>query len=211
VDEIRIERFRADLVEWFGSNGREFAWRDPDASLYEVFVAEFFLTQTPAGNVADVYPEFLDEFPSLDAIERSDVGTLAEVIEPLGFHNMRSEALHAIATDYETLPDDPEALRELPRVGHYVSNATVCFARNEALPIVDRNVDRVYERVFGDTYPDSQSDRIEFADRLVPRDDPRSFNLALLDFGAAICGPEPNCPGCFATDYCCYYGGRVKQ
>jgi A/G-specific adenine glycosylase len=33
-----------------------------------VFVAEFFLTQTPADNVATVYPGFIERFPTLDAI-----------------------------------------------------------------------------------------------------------------------------------------------
>lgn len=205
MDKSRVRRFREDLLRWFGDNKREFAWRNPEASLYEVFIAEFFLTQTPAKNVAEVYPNFLEKYPSLVAIEESDVEVLAECIQPLGFQNMRSEALYTIATSYDTLPDDPQMLQELPRVGRYVSNATVCFARGEPLPIVDRNVNRIYQRVFGNAYPDSSGDRVEFARRLVPQDNPRSHNLALLDFGAAICGPKPKCTDCFANGYCRYF------
>lgn len=54
VNNSRIEQFREGLLEWADENLREFPWRDPNASLYEVFVAEFFLTQTPAENVARV-------------------------------------------------------------------------------------------------------------------------------------------------------------
>ena len=204
MDDSRVRRFRENLLEWFDENKRDFAWRDPEASLYEVFIAEFFLTRTPAENVAEAYPDFLERYPSLEAIEKSDVEAIAESIQPLGFHNMRSKALYSIATDYQTLPDEPQALQELPRVGHYVSNATVCFVRGEPLPIVDRNVNRIYGRVFGDAYPDSSGDRVEFARRLVPQDNPRSYNLALLDFGAAICGPHPKCSDCFANGYCRY-------
>jgi A/G-specific adenine glycosylase len=51
-------RFRRNLLEWEQENRREYTWRESNRTLYEVFVAEFFLTQTPADNVATVYPTF---------------------------------------------------------------------------------------------------------------------------------------------------------
>lgn len=207
MGDSKEERFRSALLDWGRENHRDFPWREHDRSLYEVFVAEFFLTQTPAGNVADVYPRFLDRFPDLRSIKRSDEEEIVSVIEPLGFYNMRSEALKSIATERERLPDTVEELTELPRVGDYVANATLCFAHGEALPILDRNVDRVYSRVFGTDWPDSTSKQIEFAERILPEDDPRTFNLALLDFAAAICQPDPLCEECFASGYCEYFRG----
>ena len=201
----RSERFRSGLLTWAADNLREFPWRERDASFYEVFIAEFFLTQTPAENVARVYPEFLSGYPSLEAIRRSSVESLAESIEPLGFQNMRSEALYSIASDYDELPRDPEELRTLPRVGDYVANATACFALNSPTVILDRNIERIYQRVFADGWPEQRSEQEEFASRLLPKSEARTYNLALLDFGAAICKPEPQCPECFANGYCTYY------
>jgi len=43
-------------------NRREYPWRESNRTLYEVFAAEFFLTQTPADNVAAVYPSFHKHF-----------------------------------------------------------------------------------------------------------------------------------------------------
>ncbi len=63
------ERFRSTLLEWAEENLGDFPWREPDRYLYEVFVAEFFLTQTPASNLESVYLEFLDRYPTLNAIE----------------------------------------------------------------------------------------------------------------------------------------------
>jgi A/G-specific adenine glycosylase len=205
MDRSTARRFRSELLEWAEENFREFSWRDPDRSLYEVFVAEFFLTQTPAENVATVYPRFLDRFPSLGAIEEADESELAELIEPLGFYNMRSGALKRIADEHDALPETVEELTDLTRVGPYVANATLCFARGEPLPILDRNVERVYSRVFGNEWPDSPGERRQFAERLLSTDRPRAYNLALLDFGAAICQPEPLCSECFANGYCQYY------
>ncbi len=198
-------RFRTALLEWGTDNVREFPWREPTRSLYEVFVAEFFLTQTPADNVASVYPEFLDRFPSLESLDEASEEALIDVLEPLGFYNMRAEALQEIASQYDALPESVDELVEMPRVGRYIANATLCFGRGRPVGIVDRNVDRVYRRVFEETWPDSETDRLAFADRLVPADAPRAYNYALLDFGAAICGPTPRCDVCFARDYCSYF------
>lgn len=202
--EIR-RRFRTDLFEWGAENYREFPWREPDRTLYEVFVAEFFLTQTPAENVETVYPEFVDRYPSLGAIDDASADELRDLIRPLGFYNMRTEALKQIAADNDTLPEEPSELETLPRVGQYVANATVCFARERPLPIVDRNIERIYSRVFGELWPETPEGQTEFAADLVPESAPRVYNLALLDFGAAVCRPEPQCESCFATAYCDYY------
>lgn len=205
MDSSSTQRFRSELLEWAEENLREFSWRESDRSLYDVFIAEFFLTQTPAENVATVYPRFLERFPSFRAIEAADERELVEVIEPLGFYNMRSDALKQIADEHDTLPETVDELTNLVRVGPYVANATLCFARGEPLPILDRNVERVYNRVFGDEWPDSPTERRQFAEQLLPADGPRMYNLALLDFGAAICQPEPLCSECFANNYCEYY------
>lgn len=201
------ERFREALLGWGEENRREYPWREPDRSFYEVFIAEFFLTQTPADNVARVYPSFLKRFPSLLAVREADPTKLKATIEPLGFQRMRTEALTEIAADHDTLPRRRDDLVDLHRVGDYVADATLCFACERPLPIVDRNVVRTYERVFGPMFPDSPSERRAFAERMVPDDgrEARLYNLSLLDFGALVCQKlDPRCELCFASEYCRY-------
>jgi A/G-specific adenine glycosylase len=199
------ERFRDSLLDWGDENTREYPWRETSRSLYEVFIAEFFLTQTPADNVASVYPQFIEQFPSLDSLDDASREELVEVIRPLGFYNMRAEALKEIASQRDSIPDSVEELTELPRVGRYIANTTLCIAQNRPLPVLDRNVVRVYDRVFGEVWPAAESDQWEFTERLVPNENPQEYNLILLDFGAMICQPEPQCDVCFATEYCTYY------
>lgn len=118
---------------------------------------------------------------------------------------MRSSALKQIADENDHIPDTRTALRELPRVGPYVADATLCFAGDHQLPLLDRNVERMYRRLFGSRWPESETDRIQFATELLPAGRARPYNLALLDFGAIVCGPTPNCEVCFASPYCSYY------
>lgn len=202
------DKFREDMLNWGRDNIRSFPWRDPDASFYEVFVAELFLTQTPAENVASVYPAFVDRYPDLEAVAAADEADLVATIEPLGFQNMRAEALSTIAGHHERIPRTRDGLLELERVGPYVADTTLCFALSEPLPIIDRNVSRVYDRVFGAEWPDTLADQRAFADAILPSEGEtaRRYNMALLDFGAVVCTPDtPACTVCFATPYCRYY------
>lgn len=205
---LEEKRFRSSLLNWGTENTRQYPWRETDRSLYEVFIAEFFLTQTPADNVAVVYPQFVGQFPSLSAINNANKEELVEVIEPLGFYNLRAKALKAIAAQYDNLPESVEELAELPRVGQYIANTTLCFARGRPLPVLDRNVNRIYGRVFNEDWQKSEAEQLDFAERLVPSDEARAYNLALLDFGAAVCQTAPRCDVCFATEYCGYYQKR---
>lgn len=208
------DEFRSHLLSWGVDNQRNFLWRDPDRSFYEVFVAEFFLTQTQANNVAEVYPTFLERFPSLVAIAQADPDEIESTIEPLGFQRMRTDALIKIADQYSTPPRDRDDLTDLPRVGPYVADATLCFACERPLPIVDRNVVRIYNRVFDSDFPDSESNQRAFATQMLPGDgsEARRYNLALLDFGALLCQKlDPKCETCVASEYCRYYNSSAKK
>jgi A/G-specific adenine glycosylase len=127
---------------------------------------------------------------------------------------MRAEALIEIAERHDQLPSEVDALLKLPRVGPYVANATLCFGDNQRKAIVDRNVRRVYPRVFGERFPHSNRDQREFAKTMLPEGNSkaRKYNFALLDFGALICKKqEPLCEECFAREYCSYYQSDTDE
>lgn len=204
-------RFRRDLLEWADEGMREFPWRESSASLYEVLMAEFFLSRTRAQVVARVIPEFLEEFPDFEAIRDAEKERIAEVIRPTGLQNRRAEALKELAaTIDDDIPRNPDELMELPRVGQYVAHATLCFALGEPLFIRDTNVTRIFDRLLGDDWPDSEEEQDQILQESVPEDAPRLYNLALLDFGAEVCtARSPRCEDCFAAEYCAYYNEEV--
>lgn len=76
---------------------------------------------------------------------------------------MRAAALLEIASEHTRLPRRRDGLTALPRVGGYVADATLPFAGVEQRPILDRNVRRVYDRVFGDEFPGPCGSEYEFA------------------------------------------------
>lgn len=59
--------------------------------------------------------------------------------------------------------------------------------------------------MFGDEWSESKREQLEFANRVLPADEVRTDNLALLDFEAVVCTPTPRCSECFANEFCEYY------
>ena len=205
MPSVGVEWFRDHLMRWSEGNLRSFPWREPDATFYEVFMAEMFLRRTRADVVKSVIPDFLRQYPTMAELAEAYQHELAEIIRPMGLQNTRSQGLIALSGEVDgSLPRSAEALRQLPQVGPYVANATLCFAEGAALPIVDRNVERVYSRYFGDTWAEADTaSNTEMALAIMDVHQPRQYNLGLLDFAAAICrAREPRCSRCPVAQRC---------
>lgn len=202
------DAFRERLLDWAADNLRSFPWRD-DPSPYEVLVAEILLTQTPAPRVAQIYPGFLEVYPSPTALEAADQDALADLLRPLGFQNRRADALGRIGERLgdKEIPRDVDALSDLPYVGRYGANATLCFGFGERRPIVDANVVRIYGRVFDADFRGAEDDEAwDFAADMLPDREVETYNLALVDFGAQVCTAKtPACGGCPMNEFCNYY------
>jgi A/G-specific adenine glycosylase len=173
-----------------------------------VLIAEILLQRTRAETVEPIFNEFIERYPSMVELRDAEEADIAGLLSPLGLHNRRASSLVKIGTRIgdDPLPTDEEELLELPHVGKYVANAVLCFAHGEPRPVVDRNVIRVYQRVFEIEEDRQRSEELwDFAAMVLPEEDARDYNLALLDFAAARCtARSPGCDGCFARSYCPY-------
>jgi len=212
---LTAKPFVDELIEWGEKNCREFPWREEDRSPYEIFIAAMLLRRTSAEAVDPVYREFLERYPDLNSLSSADKGELADLLQPLGRHNERAKALRDITSQlvFSGIPDTEEELLDLPHVGPYVANATLCFGYGQRRPIVDANVARIYSRAFDidvkDEQPHEDDHLWDFAESMLPETEYREFNLALLDFGAAICiDQSPDCDTCLMQLYCSYVDGE---
>lgn len=204
------DTFPSDLLDWADENLRKYPWRNDDATPYEVIVAEMFLAVTRTQVVAKVYDDFIDRFPTPEALRQAEREELVDIIRPLGMYNRRADALLNLAEHLEdgSVPDTYEELRELPRIGRYTANAVLAMAHDQHRPMLDRNVERVYTRLFGDDAPTDPNDEEawRFAETLVPPEAAKTYNLGLIDFASTICtASNPSCEACFASEYCTFY------
>lgn len=208
VSEEQVERFRGALLGWSQDNLRDFPWRG-DVSPYEVLIAEILLSATLASKVAPVYESLISQYPDFSSLAKGDIDDLSKMLNPLGLQNRRAQALVNLGKqlEHEEFPTTEATLRELPWVDRYGANAVLCFAFDARRPIVDTNVIRIYNRVFGTDFIDTEDDSAwEFAEKVLPESNAQRFNLALLDFGAAICkSANPQCVICPMAEFCTYY------
>lgn len=177
-----------------------------------MLVAELMLRRTKADQVLPVYRHFVSEFPTLKAFSNARPRKLRNILFSLGLR-WRIENFVALSrlAQHRRLHQLPgyDGLSELPGVGPYVANALQCFARNEALSVIDANVVRVLGRYFGFAgIGEARRNRefVELAQKCLDESNPREYNWALLDMGAAICtASRPSCLACPLRAGCKYH------
>jgi A/G-specific adenine glycosylase len=193
--------FRRRLLEWYRRNGRDLPWRrtsDP----YHILVSEVMLQQTQVDRVLPKYHEWLEKYPTLQALADAAEADVAETWRPLGY-NVRPRRLHAIARESVEryggeLPGDEATLRSFKGIGEYTAGAVLSFAFGQRAAILDTNVARVLFRIFvgrGDLKSHAMKKHLWNVSRAVlPRRHVFDFNQALMDFGATLCTARK--PGC---------------
>ena len=203
-DPGRRQWFRRRLLTWYGRYGRDLPWRqtrDP----YRVLVSEIMLQQTQVDRVLPKYAEWLDRYPSFEALAAADDADVVRTWYPLGY-NIRPRRLQAIARESVAryggaLPDDEETLLSFKGIGAYTAGAVMSFAFGKRAAILDTNVARVLYRVFvgkGDPRSHAMKQHLWNVSRAVlPHRHVYDFNQALMDLGATMCSArKPLCTRC---------------
>ncbi|MBI2188030.1 MAG: A/G-specific adenine glycosylase [Acidobacteria bacterium] len=203
-------RFRRALLAWYTIHGRDLPWRQT-SDPYHILVSEIMLQQTQVDRVLPKYHEWLDKYPSLDALAAAPEHEVARTWRPLGY-NIRPRRLHEIAREAVAryggeLPSDAETLLSFKGIGAYTAGAIRSFAFGQRAAILDTNVARVLFRVFvgrGDAKAHAMRRHLwAVSEALVPRKRVFDFNQALMDLGALVCVPRnPKCLVCPMKKLC---------
>jgi A/G-specific adenine glycosylase len=213
------QRFRRAILGWYRRNGRDLPWRrtsDP----YHILVSEVMLQQTQVERVVPKYYEWLDKYPSLEALASAPEDEVSQTWRPLGY-NIRPQRLHAIARESVAryggqLPSDQQTLLSFKGIGAYTAGAIRSFAFRERAAILDTNVARVLFRVFvrrGDPKAHAMKKHLwAVSEALVPRKHVFDFNQALMDLGATVCvARRPKCESCPMTSLCSSFPWRESR
>ena len=172
------------------------------------------LQQTQVDRVLPKFEEWLDKYPTLEALADAPEDDVERTWRPLGY-NIRPRRLHAIAKESVAryggeLPSDEETLRSFKGIGAYTAGAVLSFAFGRRAAILDTNVARVLFRVFiGSGDPKSHAVQRQLwtlSRTLLPIKYVFDFNQALMDFGATLCtARKPKCLICPMRSDCTAY------
>ena len=203
LDRNWLQRLRRDLVAWYATAARDLPWRR-ESDPYRIWISETMLSQTTVAAVGPFYERFSRRFPTVEALAEADEADVLKAWEGLGYYRrarMLQAAARRIVSDHGgEIPNDPEALRDLPGVGRYIAGAVLSFAFDRPAAILEANTQRVLARwlAWPEDFktPRSQNRFWRAAERLVPEESPGTFNQAFMELGALVCAPRN--PGCLA-------------
>ena len=191
------------LLEWFSRHARSLPWRE-DYDPYKILISEFMLQQTQIDTVLPYFKRWISAYPDLASLAKSDDAKVMKLWEGLGYYsrcrNLLSAARAMIAEGYTVPPASVENLSRYPGIGAYTAGAIASIAYNIPVPAVDGNVERVMSRLFDleETAGSLVLKRLAAQKVLamMPQEEARAFNQAVMELGALVCLPAPRCGYC---------------
>jgi A/G-specific adenine glycosylase len=219
LDSRAFPAIRRALPAWYRRHSRPLPWRatrDP----YRIWISEIMLQQTTVVAVIPYFERFLSRFPTVEALALAPEDDVLRLWEGLGYYS-RARNIHRAAQIITSelgsrFPDRVEALQDLPGIGRYTAGAIASFAFDKRAPIVEANTLRLYCRLLGyrgdPRSADGQQRLWEFAEAILPRNSPGTFNQALMELGATVCTPaQPKCDACPLRRHCATFALGAQE
>ncbi|WP_377891545.1 A/G-specific adenine glycosylase [Alkalihalobacillus sp. R86527] len=210
LQSFEEDEFQKDLINWFKDEQRILPWRE-NKDPYRVWVSEIMLQQTRVDTVIPYFNNFVEKYPTIDALADAPQEEVLKAWEGLGYYsrarNLQS-AVKDVAENYGgVVPDQPREIAKLKGVGPYTAGAILSIAYGVPEPAVDGNVMRVLSRVLGIwediAKPSTRKIFEELIREIISTNDPSSFNQGLMELGAIICTPKsPSCLLCPVQSHC---------
>jgi A/G-specific adenine glycosylase len=198
------------LISWFDKNKRDLPWRS--TTPWGVFVSEFMLQQTPVNRVIPIWNQWMDRWPTPQALARAPKPEVIKAWGGLGYPRRAIrlyESAKLIAHNHGgKVPRERAELLALPGVGDYTAAAIAAFAYGEPTLVLDINIRRFFGRYFdGVEYPTSSPSLAErkIRSELIPKNRGDTWAAATMEFGALLCTSRaPLCDRCFLATDCAW-------
>lgn len=196
--------FPTTLLRWYDRHGRHDLPWSKNRTPYRVWVSEIMLQQTQVATVMDYYQRFMKRFPSVKQLALADENTVLAHWSGLGYYR-RARHLHQCAQRIHTayrgrFPRDLDTLMSLPGIGRSTAGAILALSMDQPTPILDGNVKRVLCRIHGITddlnQPAVEKQLWALAETLTTTQRAADYTQAIMDFGATLCKPKPDCTLC---------------
>jgi len=202
--------FSKILLKWNNeANDRQMPWKG-EKDPHKIWLSEIILQQTRVEQGLRYYENFVAAFPDVFTLANAADQRIYKLWEGLGYYSRCRnliETARYISKDLKgKFPASYEEIKKLKGIGPYTAAAIASFAFNEPRAVIDGNVFRVLSRVFGIDKPiDTAEGKFSFsslANKLLDKQQPGLDNQSIMDFGAIICKPVPECGRCPFNKYC---------
>jgi endonuclease III len=175
---------------------------------FELLIATILSAQCTDVRVNMVTPELFRRWPDAASMATAPQKTLEKVIQSTGFFRMKAKNIKAasqalVENHGGEIPQDIEALIELPGVGRKTANVVLGTAYGMATGVVvDTHVTRLSKRLGLTTHTDATKIEQDLM-QLLPESEWVDFAHRMIHHGRAICvARKPKCPECSMDSFC---------
>ncbi len=200
------------VSDWYKKSHRDLPWRK-SVEPYHIFLSEIMLQQTRVETVIEYFQRFVLQFPSVSDLANASSEEVMNLWKGLGYYrraqNLHKAAIKILDEHHGTFPDDWTDIYALPGVGDYTAGAIMSIAYNQPYPAVDGNVLRVVSRLYhieNDIMKVKTKKEIRnIVQQMIPRNRASDFCQGMMELGATICKPNPECSSCPLSEFCVAY------
>ena len=198
------------VIAWYEVNKRNLPWRDT-GNPYLIWVSEIILQQTRVVQGLDYYRRFIEAYPDVFTLANANIDEVLKIWQGLGYYsrarNMHVAAKKIVDAHRGKFPQTHDDLITIKGIGDYTASAIASFAFGQPVPVIDGNVNRVIARLHGVQHPINkpagQKEIRTHAEKMMVREQPGTYNQAIMEFGALQCVPQnPDCDGCIFNRIC---------
>jgi endonuclease-3 len=205
IAKSRINKILAILKSTYPGVKTALGHRNP----LELLIATILSAQCTDERVNQVTATLFKQLRTAEDFAEVPLSNLEEIIRPTGFYRNKAKSIRAccaalVEKHDGKVPDNREALVQLPGIGRKTANVTLGSAFGIPGIVVDTHVKRVSQRI-GLTN-ESDPVKIEFdLMALIPKKDWIDFSHQMIWHGRALCkARKPDCPACPLPDLCSY-------
>jgi A/G-specific adenine glycosylase len=186
-----LHEFQETVWDYYREHGRDLAWRHAEADgsydPYKIMVSEIMLQQTQAARVVPKYQEFINLFPTVQALANAPLADVLKAWSGLGY-NRRAKFLWQAAEQIKgSFPNTVEELVALPGVGVNTAGAILAYGFNKPVVFIETNIRTVYiHHFFADRLDVHDKEIVPIVEATLDKEYPREWYWALMDYGVYI-------------------------
>lgn len=175
---------------------------------FELLIATILSAQCTDARVNMVTPELFKKWPDAETMAQAPIKALEKTIQSTGFFrnkakNIKGASKGIVERHGGELPQDIEALIELPGVGRKTANVVLGTAFGMATGVVvDTHVTRLSKRLGLTKHTDAVKIEQDLM-QLVPQNEWVDFAHRMIHHGRQICmARKPKCSECSMNSFC---------
>lgn len=176
---------------------------------YKVLVATAISARTREEQTTAVSNRVFARYPDAAALARADEQELYDLLEGSQYREVKAPRLIEMAKILVEkyggrVPNDLQALLDLPGVGRKTANCVLIYAFDIPALCVDTHMHRITNRL-GWVHTRTPDQTEKALQKIIPRDLWTGVNRLFLQHGRAICTPGvPQCSVCPIRAWCAY-------